>query len=428
MKKRPGLATMFCAAVFLGSSPSPTESAIANPRETPVVRVVQKNAGAVVNISTEQVVLLRESHVWGPYGSEFDSLFDQFFGTRSPGRALKLKSVGSGVIVDENGLIITNAHVVHMARNIFVVLSDGTSIEGKLVYENTQNDLALIKVAAPKPLTKVTLGADNDIIIGETVVAIGNPLGLENSVSVGIISGKERELSSARGQRIAGELLQIDAPINPGNSGGALLNLNGELIGINMAVVQNSQSIGFAIPVKKVREAIEAYKHNRKFAVKYRGQPQEPASAPFSGEDEGERTRRWNPYDDMERIRDEMDEMFRGAWRDREPEDKGGVFNTEIFYDTSLDWKETPDGYEIRMSVAGLDKDKMDIEINERSITISGQGSGMQEKDSPRGTFRSQQFHSFLRTIPLPEDADSASVKTDIDGDHLIIRMSKKKS
>ena len=434
MRTRPVILTVFLAAVLSVLPGIVVHRANAdNPRETPVVQVVRQNAAAVVNISTEQIVLLRESPVWGRYGSEFDYLFDQFFGMQQHAegmqqrtRALKLKSVGSGVIVDKEGLVVTNAHVVHMASNIFVIFNDGVRVRGKIVYENIQNDLALVKIdsASLKPLTEVKLGQDGDIMIGETAVAIGNPLGLENSVTVGIISGKERELYSSEGEKIGSAFIQTDAPINPGNSGGALLNLDGELVGINVAVVQNSQSIGFAIPVKKVREALETYRHNPSLTLKNRQQVKASVLEP---EAEPDQNQPWNPSDEMERIRRQMDEMFRGSFGQRNPGDQWGAFNTDIFYDPGLDLKETPAGYEINLNVAGLDKDKIDVEINEHSLTVSGQGSGEEEGTTPDSAYRSRQFHSFLRTIPLPPDADSGSVKTEVKGDNLIIRMGKKK-
>ena len=422
MNTRLGILPALLAAIFSVAIVQNANSN--NPRETPVVRGVRQNAAAVVNISTEQIVLLRERPVWGQYGGEFDYLFDQFFGFQTRTRALKLQSVGSGIIVDKDGLVVTNAHVVHMASNIFVIFNDGTKVPSKVVYENIQDDLALVRVDAPKPLPQVRLGADDDIIIGETVVAIGNPLGLENSVTVGIISGKGREIYSSEGQKVSDELIQIDAPINPGNSGGALLNLNGELVGINVAVVQNSQSIGFAVPVKKIKQAMEAHAHNKPFVLKQRRPVQPFAPAPQTGLNED---KRWDPSDEMERIRREMDQMFSGAFGRRDPRDQWGMFNTDIFYDSGLDVKETPQGYEIKLNVTGLDKDKIDIEVNDRSLTISGEGSGMEEQTSPQGAFRSRQFHSFLRTIPLPEDADSGSVETEVQGDNLIIRMGKRK-
>ncbi|MBI5415421.1 MAG: trypsin-like peptidase domain-containing protein [Candidatus Omnitrophica bacterium] len=428
MDTRPVILLVLLAAIFPITIVQNANSD--NPRETPVVQVVRQNAAAVVNISTEQIVFLRESPVWGRYGSEFDSLFDQFWGTQQRTRALKLKSVGSGVIVDKAGLVVTNAHVVHMASNIFVIFNDGAKVPGKIVYENIQNDLALVRIGPGKSLTEVKLGGDDDLMIGETAVAIGNPLGLENSVTVGIISGKERELYSSDGEKIGNGFIQTDAPINPGNSGGALLNLNGELVGINVAVVQNSQSIGFAIPVKRVREALATYKHNPSLTVKDRQPAASPVPAPGGigvPEEEGTQEESWDPSREMERIRRQMDEMFRGSFGQRGSGDPWGAFNTDIFYDAGLDLKETPDGYEIKLNIAGLDKDKIDVEINEHSLTVSGQGSGQEEQTSPGSAFRSRQFHSFLRTIPLPEDADSASVKTGVQGDNLVIRMGRKK-
>ncbi len=401
-----------------------------NPRETPVVKVVQDNAAAVVNISTEHIVLLRENPVWGDYGSEFDFWFDQSFGMRQPTRALKLKSVGSGVIVDKAGVVVTNAHVVHMASNVFVILSDGTSLQGQVMYESPRDDLAIVRVQPGKPLKEVVLGKPGDILVGETAVAIGNPLGLENSVSVGIISGIGRDIYSARGEKISDELIQTDAPINPGNSGGALLNLNGELLGINVAVVQNSQSIGFAIPVQKVREAMEAHQRNQDFSIKNRGQAVLPPQGTGAEDSQPFSTRQgplraWDPFLEMERIREEMDEMFRDAFGQQTPQQGFGMFNTDISYDTNFKLEETSDGYAIKLDISGLNKDKIDVEINEHTITISGEGSGTEEEHGPQSSYKAHSYHSFLRTIPLPEDADSKTITTDQQGNTLIIQMKK---
>lgn len=418
-------------AGFLLLSPAVVAGDPVNPRETPIVKVVRDNAGAVVNISTERVLLLRENPVWGDYGSEFDFWFDQFFGMRQPTRALKLKSVGSGVIVDKTGIVVTNAHVVHMASSVFVVLNDGTSLKGQVMYENPQDDLAIIKVHVLKPLKEVALGKSGDIMVGETAVVIGNPLGLENSVSVGIISGIGREIYSSRGEKISDELIQTDAPINPGNSGGALLNLNGELLGINVAVVQNSQSIGFAVPVQKVRDALEAHRRNQDFSVKNRRQAVSPraqgsGAAPAPSHRQEPR-RQWDPLLEMERIREEMDEMFRDAFGRQSPQKGFGMFNTDISYDTDFKLEETPDGYAIKLDISGLDKDQIDVEINEHTITISGEGSGTQEEYGPQSSYKARSVHSFLRTIPLPEDANSKTMTTDKQGDTLIIQMKKVK-
>lgn len=422
MLSRTYLSRKMAACVFLLLMTTLAGAAQTDRRETPVVAVVRENAAAVVNISTEHIILLRENPVWGPYGGEFDSWFDQFFGGMGRTRALRLKSVGSGVIVDSKGVIVTNAHVVHMASSIFVVLNDGTSIRGKVVYENPRDDLAIVRINPPKALTQVALAKPDDLMIGETVVAIGNPLGLENSVTAGVISGKGREIYSSRGEKISDDLIQTDAPINPGNSGGALLNLDGELVGINVAVVQNSQSIGFAVPIKKVINALAAHQRNKDLAVKSRRNffAQPPAQPSPPGQS-------WDPLEEMQHIRDKMDEMFQGMLGRGDTNDQGGMFNTDIFYDTNLDMKPTSKGYELKLDISGLDKDKLDIEIDEHVLTISGQSSGTREEKSSQGSYHSSQFHSFLRTIPLPEDADSSSVTSQVEGNFLVIDIKRKK-
>lgn len=191
-----------------------------SPRETPVVKVIRENAAAVLNISTERIIYLRERPLWGYYDNAFDMFFDRFIGRTY---AMKYKSVGSGVVVDKDGLIVTNAHVVNMASNIIVILNDGTEMVGQVVYLNAEDDLAIVKISPPKSIKEVRLGKAKDIMVGETVIAIGNPMGLENSVTVGVLSGKNRKFYTPGGEGIFDGLLQTDAPINPGNSGGALL-------------------------------------------------------------------------------------------------------------------------------------------------------------------------------------------------------------
>jgi len=394
-----------------------------NVRETPVVGVVKNNAEAVVNISTESIVLLRENPFWGSYGSEFDRLFDQFFGYRNPTRVLRLKSVGSGVILDKEGIIVTNAHVVHMASNIFVILNDGTSIEGQVMYESPQDDLAIVKIVSPKPLERIKLGRPDDIMIGETVVAVGNPLGLENSVSVGVISGKNREVYLSGSNVLSSNLLQIDAPINPGNSGGALLNLDGELVGINVAVVQNSQSIGFAIPVKRVATILKEYKNNQKFTIK-RKRINQPATKDFGlhrrYQDE------WDPFAEMDRMREEMDQMFQDVFNRSSSKSKKGMFNNKLSYDSNFVLKERDNEYIIECDISGLNQEKIDIEINEHSITVSGEYSEQTEEAYPESSFSSRSFGSFLRTFPVPEDADVSKLSTEKEANMLIIKLPKR--
>ncbi|RKY42886.1 MAG: hypothetical protein DRP85_01615 [Candidatus Makaraimicrobium thalassicum] len=403
-----------------------------DPRQTPVVKVVQENSGSLVNISTERIVLLREYPSWGSYGSEFDLFFEQFFNNLRPSHAMKLKSVGSGVIVDKSGLVITNAHVVNMASDIFVILNDGTSIEGEVVYEDAENDLAIVEIEPPKPLTQIKMAKSGDIIIGESVVAIGNPLGLENSVTLGIISGKNRSLHSSRGEIIFDDLIQTDAPINPGNSGGALLNLAGDLIGINLAVVQNSQSIGFAIPVEKVRKLLDSFKANQgviikqgkkiwpfsKF-VKPEKQPQLKRQ-PFSGQDD------WDPFSEFSRMRRQMDRMMQEMFDDHDWHGGMGSFGSNLFYDKSFDTEETESEYIIRLDVADLNKNKIKIEVSGGSLTVSGERSEETEKSGPNSMFRSSSFGSFTRVLPIPGDVDTRAIDTEIKGDTLIITLPRK--
>ena len=399
-------------------------------RETPIVKVVQKNADAVVNISTERIVFLREIPSWGEYGNEFDLFFKQFFNSYAPFRTLKLKSVGSGVIVDRKGLIVTNAHVVNMATTLFVILKDGKSVEGKVVYEDANEDLAIIKIDPPEPLKEVKLGRTDDLLIGETVVAIGNPLGLENSVTAGIISGRNRTIYSSSGEVVFNDLLQTDAPINPGNSGGALLNLDGELIGINVAVVQNSQSIGFAIPVEKVKKVLERYRNNQNLILRQKrnisSYPKQTLPkflpSPFYKE-------KWDPFYEMERIHKKMNQMLREIFEQNWKEEMG-MFNTSIFYEPNLHLERRKDEYIIKLDIKDMDKNKINVEINEHSLTISGERSQrVSERKEGRYGWKSYASHSynfFSRTIPLPPDADTKGVKTEIKGDVLIIRIPKK--
>lgn len=237
-----------CLALSLIGCAAPVKS----PRETPVVQVVRDNASSVVNIRTERLVDLKEHPAWGQYGERLDRFFRQYFGEDYSGGTVKLKSVGSGVIVDKEGLIVTNAHVVHRASTIYAVLRDGTVAEAKVVRVNTLDDLALIRVRPARELRAVRFADVKTLMVGETVVAIGNPLGLENSVTTGVISGIDRAFKNTECDYACSGLLQTDASINPGNSGGALLNMDGELVGVNLAVVLGAQNIGFAIPVSKV--------------------------------------------------------------------------------------------------------------------------------------------------------------------------------
>jgi len=229
-----------------------TGCATTSHRDTPVVRVIQAYAPNVVNIRTETIIDLKELPEWGLYGEQLDLLFKEYYGEDYSEGTLRSKSLGSGVIVNGDGLIVTNVHVVQRASNISVVLLDGTELEASVMKVDPEDDLAVIKTRLPGPIKPLRFANTGKVMIGETVIAIGNPFGLENSVTVGVLSGIDRAFSSPQCGYVCSGLLQTDASINPGNSGGALLNLDGELVGINLAVVQNAQSIGFAVPAHKI--------------------------------------------------------------------------------------------------------------------------------------------------------------------------------
>ncbi|MFH1716575.1 MAG: trypsin-like peptidase domain-containing protein, partial [Planctomycetota bacterium] len=156
--------------------------------------------------------------------------------------------LGSGAVVHEDGYIITNAHVIEGANKVKVVFSDGREFPATVVGADQQKDLAILLVSTETKLPSLSLGRSNDLMIGETVIAIGNPYGYSNTVTSGVISAVGRDIQVSEGFWLRG-LIQTDAPTNPGNSGGPLLNINGELIGINSAVRPDAQNIGFAIPV-----------------------------------------------------------------------------------------------------------------------------------------------------------------------------------
>ncbi len=161
-------------------------------------------------------------------------------------------NIGSGVIITSDGLIVTNHHVVDKCNRVRIRLPDGREYLGTDIKSDKSSDLAILSIATSKKLSHVTLGDSNTAFVGDWVLAIGSPFAIEQTVSAGIISGKSRDLRGL----VAGQLLQTDAAINPGNSGGALLNLDGELIGINSAIASTSgvfEGVGFAIPVSRVK-------------------------------------------------------------------------------------------------------------------------------------------------------------------------------
>ena len=217
-------------------------------RRTPIVDVVRRTRDAVVNISATQVY---ETTVGV-------SIWDEFFGLprrRPQTRRYERTSIGSGFVIHPEGYIVTNAHVVSQAAKLKAIFADKTEFEAEQVGIDERHDLAVLKINADRPLPALTLGRSDDLMIGETVIAIGNPLGYQHTVTSGIISALDREVPLNEDITYR-HLIQTDASINRGNSGGPLLNIAGELIGINTAVRGDAQNIGFAIPVDALRKLL----------------------------------------------------------------------------------------------------------------------------------------------------------------------------
>lgn len=220
-------------------------------RENPVVRAVKKISPVVVNISSEREVRSRMNPFFNfPMDPFFRDFFD--FGYQ---RRQTLTSLGSGVIIDgDRGLILTNEHVVAQTGKIAVVLNDGREFEADIVGTDPESDLAVLRIMTDAHLPAIEMGDSGDIMIGETVIAIGNPFGFSNTVTTGVVSAVNRNIRADN--RVYYDFIQTDASINPGNSGGPLLNINGELIGINTAIYAQAEGIGFAIPINKARKII----------------------------------------------------------------------------------------------------------------------------------------------------------------------------
>jgi len=227
-------------------------------RHDATVAVIEQVMPSVVNIATARIVEYRD---W------YDELLREFYGVNRPGRRQEEPySSGSGVIIDEEGFILTNLHVVRGASKVQVKLSDGSIYEAEPQFIfTTQKDVAVLKIrlnpGEKRKFKAIKLAKDDDLLLGETVLALGNPYGLGGSVSRGILSSKNRRPASGDEPLNYEDWLQTDAAINPGNSGGPLVNLRGELIGINVAVVRQGQGmgVGFAIPVKQISAALSDF-------------------------------------------------------------------------------------------------------------------------------------------------------------------------
>ena len=252
-RARLALAGALGAAVLLTMLNPATSQVPRGGGPTSVAPVAEKLIDAVVNISTSQTMKGAEGVPLPrvPKGAPFEDFFEDFFnrkGGRSPSER-KVSSLGSGFVIDgKEGLVVTNNHVIDGADEIIINFNDGSKLKvDKVLGKDTKTDLALLKVTPKKPLPQVAFGGSTKLRVGDWVMAIGNPFGLGGSVTVGIISAKQRDINSGPYD----DYLQTDAAINKGNSGGPLFNMDGEVVGVNTAIISptgGSIGIGFAVP------------------------------------------------------------------------------------------------------------------------------------------------------------------------------------
>ncbi|MCH2114237.1 MAG: trypsin-like peptidase domain-containing protein [Pirellulales bacterium] len=238
LRSRPGViacapSTLLLLVVAIFASSLEPRFSEASERLTPIVRAVRDARPAVVNIQGQK------------------SISETVEGTLTSPR--QVNGMGTGVVIDSRGYILTNHHVVDGVKRINTTLAGGQTYVAKIVAYDKKSDLAIIRIRTPSPLPVIHLGTSEDLMAGETVVAVGNAFGYEHTVTTGIVSALHRNVQVNESQQYL-DLIQTDASINPGNSGGPLLNIDGEMIGVNVAVRAGAQGIGFAIPVDKALE------------------------------------------------------------------------------------------------------------------------------------------------------------------------------
>ncbi len=252
-----------------------TAPAVAVPAQGSLAPLIKSLKPAVVNIATTSVMKHPKARggqprVPGP-GNPYGEFFERFFGMpRDAPEEFRSNSLGSGFIINQDGFVLTNNHVVKDATDIRVRLADGREFEAKVIGKDPATDVALIKLqGAPKDLPTVPLGDSDSLEQGDFVLALGNPFGLRESASFGIVSAKDRSLQSGPYD----DFIQTDAAINPGNSGGPLFNMRGEVVGINTAIVspQIGQGIGFAVPVNLAKQILPQLQSKGKVARGYMG-------------------------------------------------------------------------------------------------------------------------------------------------------------
>jgi serine protease Do len=293
---------------------------------------------AVVNIRTVKTVQgggpVFRHFQRGPFGDQdqFRDFFEKFFGGEEPHRDFKQRSLGSGFIIDPEGFIVTNNHVIEDADEIRVILKDEKEYDAKVIGRDPNTDLALIQIQGGKDFPVMPLGDSDELKVGQWVVAIGSPFGLEQTVTAGIVSAKGRVIGSGPYD----DFIQTDASINPGNSGGPLLNMNGEVIGINTAIIASGQGIGFAIPINMAKGIIEQLKKSGEVTRGWLGvgiQPLSKEMREYYGVEEGRGVL--------------VSQVFPG-----DPADKAGIRAKDII--VAIDGEKISDARDLTGKVASL--------------------------------------------------------------------------
>ena len=343
-KTRNAFVTVVIAAVLISAisifHPTVNAWALSLGQSTPpesFSELAETVSPAVVNISTVKTIkgggpVFRHFYQ-NPWGDQdpFKDFFEKFFGDEQQ-REFKQRSLGSGFIIDKDGYIVTNNHVIADADEIKVKLNSGKEYDAKIIGRDPSTDIALIKIKADSNYSVVNLGDSDALKVGEWVVAIGSPFGLEHTVTAGIVSAKGRVIGSGPYD----DFIQTDASINPGNSGGPLINMKGNVVGINTAIIASGQGIGFAVPVNMAKGVIKQLK------------------------EEGEVTRGWLGVG-IQDINDEMAEYYgvkgkKGVMVSEvfpgDPADKAGIRTKDIILEVNGEKIET--SRELTRIIAGF--------------------------------------------------------------------------
>ncbi len=359
---------------------------------------------AVVNISTTQKSTRRPQRRQRPLpgpnpfggGDPFEEFFRRFFGDRPPPR--QQRSLGSGFIISQDGYIVTNEHVVGDSDTITVRLSDEDEFEAKVIGTDDKTDLALIKIESKEPLQSVPLGSSSNLQIGDWVMAIGNPFGLEQTVTAGIVSAKGRVIGAGPYD----DFIQTDASINPGNSGGPLLNLQGEVVGINSAIFSQGGGnigIGFAIPIDMAKSIIDQLKDTGKVTRGWLGVAIQTVTAELA-----------KSFDLEEPIGALVAEVTEGG-----PAEQAGIKRGDIIthfkgeqilksHDLPAMVARTPVGEEVKVRILREGKDQtIAVALGELSDQIARAG-GREESEASWGMTVTDISDEQIQRYSLPDD------------------------